>query len=68
MSDNGVDSTVNENGGVNHALSPGCSAPSSELTAGQEYDDDAAGQENPCSGYEQAQAIVIVEDKDHDEW
>ena len=68
MPDNGVNSAIHENGGVNNAFSLCRATFFTEFATSQQDDNDAEHQHDPSSGYEEIEPVIVVEKKDHYNW
>jgi hypothetical protein len=67
MPNNCVNSSINENCGVNNAFSFRCSL-LSEFATSQEDDDNTEHQQNPSSINKEIEAAIVVESKYHYDW
>lgn len=68
MPNNSVNSTINENRGVNNAFSLWCSTPLSEFATSHEDDDNTEHEQNSSSIYKEIETVIVVENKDHYDW
>ncbi len=68
MSNDGVDSAINKSRCMYDAFSLRGPTFPSELATSQEDDDNTENHQNPSSIYKGSQAVMVVEDKDQQDW